>query len=181
LTDLLTNLRRTLTTINAIHDKSTSSTSSVQDGLTEPNAELERLQGVIEKLQTDLREHFTISLLFTLFNNKFTENSREQASSQAVETQSMFDRFAADHRLAIGRSKGSARNVDNDLSVDLITAPARDEERERLETQKHELEEERAEFTEATIRLGKERATLEVTFYFSPVNMELTMIIRPSG
>ncbi|KAF5351296.1 hypothetical protein D9758_008007 [Tetrapyrgos nigripes] len=143
LTDLLANLRRTLTDINALHDKSTTSSSSTQDTPLVPNAELERLQAVIRQLEADL------------------QISREQVTSQAAETQSMFDRFAADHRLAMGRSKQRSGVNGDELSVDLITAPARDEERERLEMQKRELEEERVEFTEATIRLGKERAALE--------------------
>ncbi len=48
------------------------------------------------------------------------------------------------------------------MSVDLITAPARDEEKQRLDARFTELEQERRKFTEAAVRLGKEKAALEV-------------------
>ena len=51
------------------------------------------------------------------------------------------------------------------MSVDLITAPARDEERQRLDARFKELEDERQKFTEAAIRLGKEKAAIEVRSY----------------
>ena len=68
----------------------------------------------------------------------------------------MFDRFAEEQRLGSGAA---------DMSVDLITAPARDEERQRLDARFKELEDERQKFTEAAIRLGKEKAALEVRSY----------------
>lgn len=43
-----------------------------------------------------------------------------------------------------------------------MTVPLRDEERERLDGIKSQLDEERKNFTEAAVRLGKERAGLEV-------------------
>jgi hypothetical protein len=48
--------------------------------------------------------------------------------------------------------------------MDLMTAPAKDAERERIDFLRKELDSERAKFTEATIKLGKERAKLEVTY-----------------
>jgi len=48
------------------------------------------------------------------------------------------------------------------MSVDLMTVPARDEEKERLEARFKELEDERMKFTEAAVRLGREKAALEV-------------------
>lgn len=49
-----------------------------------------------------------------------------------------------------------------EISVDLITCTARDEEKQRLEERAKGLEEERRKFTEAAVRLGKEKAALEV-------------------
>ena len=43
-----------------------------------------------------------------------------------------------------------------------MTAPARDEEKQRLDARFTELEQERRKFTEAAVRLGKEKAALEV-------------------
>ncbi|THU93888.1 hypothetical protein K435DRAFT_967090 [Dendrothele bispora CBS 962.96] len=144
--DLLFNLRRKLTTLSNSHVEHDSTSPTGKETGTSPSqsVEVERLQGLVEKLQSELQA------------------SQERATAQAAETQSMFDRFATDHRLAMGRSQKRREGSSGvDLSVDLITAPARDEEQERLEIQKQELEEERTQFTEATIRLGKERAVLE--------------------
>jgi len=43
-----------------------------------------------------------------------------------------------------------------------MTQPERDLAAERLERMKTELDEERRKFTDAAVRLGKEKATLEV-------------------
>ena len=46
-----------------------------------------------------------------------------------------------------------------------MTVPARDEERQRLDERFRELDEERKKFTEAAVRLGREKAALEVRLY----------------
>jgi hypothetical protein len=53
------------------------------------------------------------------------------------------------------------------MSVDLMTPPMVDEARQRLEQLRAELDEERKTFTEATVRLGKERASIEVIYNLS--------------
>lgn len=73
----------------------------------------------------------------------------------------MFDKFLEDHR--------NMANDVGEMSVELMTAPLRDEEKERIETLKKDLDVERQKFTDAAIKLGKERAELEVncpTCYF---------------
>jgi hypothetical protein len=52
------------------------------------------------------------------------------------------------------------------VSVDLMITPIKDEEKNRIEATKKELEEERRKFTEAAVRLGREKAALEVRFGF---------------
>jgi hypothetical protein len=71
----------------------------------------------------------------------------------------MFDKFAKDHRIASGDI--------GDMSVELMTVPERDKEKERLDLIKRDLDLERQKFTEATIKLGKERAELEVKVFES--------------
>jgi hypothetical protein len=44
-----------------------------------------------------------------------------------------------------------------------MITPVKDEERDRIEVTKMGLEEERRKFTEAAVRLGKEKAALEVS------------------
>jgi hypothetical protein len=48
------------------------------------------------------------------------------------------------------------------MSMELMTVPAKDEERDRLDSIKKQLDDERRKFTEAAVRLGRERALLEV-------------------
>lgn len=82
------------------------------------------------------------------------EQTQHHSLKQAAETRSMFDKFVKDHRI-------TTSDV-GDVSVELMTAPLRDEEKERLDRIKNDLELERQKFTEAAIKLGKERAELEV-------------------
>jgi len=49
-----------------------------------------------------------------------------------------------------------------EISLELISQPEFDELREQLNKRTKELQEERARFTEATVKLGKEKAELEV-------------------
>ncbi|CCM01360.1 uncharacterized protein FIBRA_03410 [Fibroporia radiculosa] len=98
-------------------------------------AELERLQAIIDTLRTELDE------------------AQKQASAYASQTQALFDRFAADERLLQGEA--------GEVSVDLMTGPACDEEKQRLDARFKQLEEERQKFTEAAVRLGREKAVLE--------------------
>ena len=85
------------------------------------------------------------------------EEAQKQATISTAQTQELFDRFAEEQRLA---SSDVA-----EMSVDLMTAPARDEEKQRLDIRFKELEQERQKFTEAAIRLGREKAALEVRAY----------------
>lgn len=71
-----------------------------------------------------------------------------------AETQAMFDKFAEDHRIATGEI--------GEMSIELMSAPLKDEERERLDILRKELDLERQKFTDAAIKFGKEKAVLEV-------------------
>ncbi|KAJ7781898.1 Afadin and alpha-actinin-binding-domain-containing protein [Mycena maculata] len=100
-----------------------------------PDGELARLQGVVETLKGEI------------------ERSQKQHMDHAIEAQAMFDQFAADPRV-----------VDSDVgeaSVELMIAPLRDAEKERLEKIKKQLDLERQNFTEAALKLGQEKAALE--------------------
>ncbi|OCH85887.1 hypothetical protein OBBRIDRAFT_890874 [Obba rivulosa] len=99
------------------------------------NVEVDRLQAVIETLRKELAQ------------------AQKDSARYAAQAQDLFDRFAADERLL----NSQAANT----SVDAMTSPEKDEERQRLEARFKELEEERKKFTEAAVRLGKEKAALE--------------------
>lgn len=49
-----------------------------------------------------------------------------------------------------------------EISVELMSIPLRDEERERLDRLQQDLESERKKFTEAAVRFGRDKAALEV-------------------
>lgn len=51
-----------------------------------------------------------------------------------------------------------------DVSIDLMIQPERDLAAERLERMKVELDEERKKITGAAVKLGKEKAALEVKY-----------------
>lgn len=46
--------------------------------------------------------------------------------------------------------------------MELMTVPAKDEERDRLDAIKKQLDVERRKFTEAAVKLGKDKAMLEL-------------------
>ncbi len=94
-------------------------------------------------------------LLLVSNSEEGIELAQQNASNRTTEAQVLFDRFAADKRLATGHDPA-------DISVDFMTVPEQDKHRKRLDNIKKQLEEERKKFTEATINLGKERASLEV-------------------
>ena len=48
------------------------------------------------------------------------------------------------------------------MSIELISGPLRDEEKERLDSLRRELDSERQRFTEAAVKFGREKAALEV-------------------
>ncbi|KAI0071156.1 hypothetical protein K474DRAFT_1652846 [Panus rudis PR-1116 ss-1] len=97
--------------------------------------ELTRLQSVIDTLREEL------------------DAAHKESTSYASQAQALFDRFAKDPRLMQDHAA--------DISVDLMIAPARDEQKEILDKRQQDLDEERRKFTEATVKLGKERAALE--------------------
>ncbi|KAJ6519035.1 Afadin and alpha-actinin-binding-domain-containing protein [Mycena sanguinolenta] len=99
-----------------------------------PDGELARLQGVIEELKAEIGR------------------SQKESVAQAAQTQAVFDKFAEDLR---------AGNDNEDASIELMIAPVRDAEKERLEKIKSQLELERKNFTDATLKLGQDKAALK--------------------
>lgn len=126
-------------------------------------AEVERLQAVIDKLRSELGTPWHSTGVHTLLN-KAIEEAQRQAASSAAQVQELFDRFADEQAEAAAHTA--------EMSIDLMTAPARDEERQRLDARFRELETERQKFTEAAVRLGKEKAALEVRveFYYMTIH-----------
>lgn len=86
----------------------------------------------------------------------FIADSQKQTESYAAQTQELFEKLAVEDRSAKQREP----------SVDLMTSPALDVERERLNEISEELEDDRRKFTEAALKLGKEKAALEASFCF---------------
>ena len=126
----------------------------------QPNAqvsedEIQKLQNIISKLKEDLGMRHNNLYHFVQVETCSIATSQKQAMAQMTETRNLFDKFAADQR----RSK---RETD-DISVELMTVPQGDEERDRLEKLRAELDLERQRFTQATIKLGKEKAELAVS------------------
>lgn len=97
-----------------------------------------------------------------------TDEAQKQAAASAAQVQELFDRFVEE--------QAHPTTHTSDMSMDLITAPARDEERQLLDARFKELEVERQKFTEAAVRLGREKAALEVRELRLTVKIELMMI-----
>jgi len=85
-----------------------------------------------------------------------------------TETQKMFEKFTAGHRRA---TEGI-----EEMSMELMSAPMRDEEKERLENLRAELDSDRQRFTESAITFGHERAVLEVNILRPSVSRVLFFV-----
>ena len=119
-----------------------------------PEGELERLQGIITTLKEEIG---TLVILLFIVGNSYTfvtAHSQKETIAHATETQALFDKFAKKHRDATGEI--------GEMSIELISAPLRDEEMERLDSLRRELDSERQRFTEAAVKFGREKADLEV-------------------
>lgn len=120
--------------------------------------EITRLQATIAQLQDELGQFLSsplsLSSLLLLVNTRNTENAHNQARTQALQTQSLFDNF-------ISSQQKTSANI-AEMSMELMTVPMADVERERLDKIRRELDEEREKFTRAAVKLGKERVALEV-------------------
>lgn len=99
-----------------------------------------------------------------------TARSQKQSTAHAAETQAMFDKFAKDHRIATGEI--------GEMSIELMSAPLRDEEMERLDNLRRELDTERQRFTEAAVKFGREKAALEVKFSFEMFALTDALLYR---
>ncbi|KDQ26523.1 hypothetical protein PLEOSDRAFT_159560 [Pleurotus ostreatus PC15] len=99
-----------------------------------PDEDISRLNGIIEQLRSEL------------------EQARKECKATAAKTQELFDQLAT--------RNATHRDV-AEVSMELMSVPAKDVELERLEAMKRELDNERQKFTEAAVKLGKERATME--------------------
>ncbi|KDQ61460.1 hypothetical protein JAAARDRAFT_45107 [Jaapia argillacea MUCL 33604] len=147
LDSLIKTLRDSLVTITQRHlgqvpsyGSSSASSSGSSTATKVADGELERMQTVINDLRSELEQA--------------KQRSESQATAYTTEIEDLLNRFASDPRLASKPENG-------DVSVDLMISPVRDEEKARLEERCRDLEEERKKYTEATLRLGKDRAALE--------------------
>ena len=99
-----------------------------------------------------------------------TARSQKQSISHAAETQAMFDKFVKDHQIATGEI--------GEMSIELMSAPLRDEEKERLDNLRRELDSERQKFTEAAVKFGREKAALEVNSSFKMLALSNGLLCR---
>ncbi|KAG1812890.1 Afadin and alpha-actinin-binding-domain-containing protein [Suillus subaureus] len=97
--------------------------------------ENKRLQGIVDGLRSELDE------------------AKKLHERHVIETQALL--------MQIASQTSSTERDTRDESVELMTQPERDFAAERLERMKTELDEERRKFTDAAVKLGKEKAALE--------------------
>ncbi|KII85992.1 hypothetical protein PLICRDRAFT_115132 [Plicaturopsis crispa FD-325 SS-3] len=135
LASLLCSLRESIVTLSENVAVSSSTPPPQSKPSKSADDEIERLQAVVNTLRADLVQ------------------AQKESAASAVQTQAMFDQFAADQRVVTADL--------GEMSVELMTGPAKDEERNRLDALKRELDQERSKFTEAAIKLGKEKAAIE--------------------
>jgi hypothetical protein len=149
----LAGLRQILTTLS----QPTNKTCTFQPDPPIPG-EFERLQGIITTLKEEICTLFILLFIFSNSHSFVTAHSQKEFVAHAAETQTMFDKFAKDHRVVTDEI--------GEMSIELMSAPLRDEEKERLDSLRRELDSERQRFTEAAVKFGQEKAALEVKIRF---------------
>jgi hypothetical protein len=123
------------------------------------DGEIERLQAIIDTLRVEIGESpLYCPPIFLTHLITVTGNAHKQSAVHVAKTQALFDGLQEQHVIARARDIG-------EVSVDLMITPTKDGEKDRIEMTKRELEEERRKFTEAAVRLGREKATLEVSHF----------------
>ncbi|KAL0953948.1 hypothetical protein HGRIS_005109 [Hohenbuehelia grisea] len=131
---ILSSLQTSVSKLSRRPPVASCSSANTSNLSTQSQLEVERLNKVIDTLRTQLDE------------------AKRATQAAQAEVQAVFDKFAADK----ARSESESR-----CSVDPMTAIAQNAEQQRLEELKTQLDVERNKFTEAAVRLGKERVTME--------------------
>jgi len=140
------------TTLETLSQPAAQSTATPPPAV--PTVEIERLQGIITNLKEELGTQVYPLVQYQHADFELLARSQKQSMAHMTETQAMFDKFAEDHRITTGEI--------GEMSIELMSAPLKDEERERLDILRKELDLERQRFTDAAIKFGKEKAALEV-------------------
>ncbi|EJD41752.1 hypothetical protein AURDEDRAFT_153111 [Auricularia subglabra TFB-10046 SS5] len=132
-------LRDALTSLaNGITNASAPPTAQEREQDEKSKADIERLQGVINKLKEEL------------------EQAKAESATFAAQAQELFDRFTSDEQFM-----GTAPQGPAEQSFEIDAAAGRDELQEQLEQQQAQLDEERRKFTESAVALGRQRRELE--------------------
>ena len=126
-------------------------------------AEVEKLQKVVNTLRSELSKSSNDSrarflLIFS------TDNAQKQSASYAQQAQDLLERFSAEKQ-----AEDERRRV---ASV---------QKEQNLRSERQELEEDRRKFSEAAVKLGKDKAALEVSllsFCVSSQRAMLTLLYR---
>ncbi|KAH8091643.1 Afadin and alpha-actinin-binding-domain-containing protein [Cristinia sonorae] len=101
-------------------------------------------QEAIAKEQVDRAEVVKLQTVIKTLRKDLDE-AQKQSATYAAQAQDLLDRFTNEQQLA----QENAKN------------PAANQEQELLDEQRQELEEDRRKFTEAAVKLGKDKAALE--------------------
>jgi hypothetical protein len=83
-------------------------------------------------------------------------NSEQAQEANARETQALFDRFITEQE-RLRETAGDA-----DLSLNIMIRPEKDAERDLVDALRKQLDAERERFTQAALKLGEDKAKLEV-------------------
>ena len=122
-----------------------------------PEGELERLRDIITSLKEEIGT-LVIQFICRYAYTFVAARSQKESITHATETQALFDKFTNSHRDPTGEI--------GEMSIELVSAPLRDEEKERLDSLRRELDSERQRFTETAIKFGRDKADLEVNLSF---------------
>lgn len=128
--------------------------------VTESEEEITKLKGLVTSLRDELSTFSVESLPYVLIC--VLAQARQSPNTLATQAQEVLDKFTthASERLLTGRDPTSKEAPE--MSMEYIGVLEQDELRKTLDKREMELRRERDQFTEATVKLGREKAALQV-------------------
>lgn len=149
----------------AVSSISTSSSSS-SARVIETEEEVVKLKDLVASLRDELCACYTFIVVVYLY--MVSAQAHQSSNTLAKQANEVLDRFTihASERLVHGQDPTPEEAAE--MSMELIGVLERDELRETLQKRESELQAERTRFTEATVKLGKEKAALEASNVFRP-------------
>lgn len=137
--------------LDSVEDAIEKRLESAPDSIASHGEDIAKLNAIVQDLRTELGESRSSCILGSTSDAPPPDQARCHTSDYANQARSLVDKFI--------KGQDSSRVLSTMPDVDSEVVPG---EKKRLQAEREELEEDRRNLTEAALKLGRERAALEV-------------------